>query len=34
MFAIGDASVRAVEESIDPEVFIALVTASAGDVGQ
>jgi prepilin-type N-terminal cleavage/methylation domain-containing protein len=34
MFAIGDGSVRAVEESIDPEVFIALVTASAGDVGQ
>ena len=34
MFAIGDASVRAVEESIDPEVFVALVTASAGDVGQ
>jgi hypothetical protein len=31
---IGDASVRSIEESVDPEVFVSLVTASAGDVGQ
>ena len=34
MFVIGDASVRSLEETIDPEVFVSLVTASAGDVGQ
>ena len=34
MFVIGDGSVRALEETIDPEVFVSLVTASAGDVGQ
>jgi prepilin-type N-terminal cleavage/methylation domain-containing protein len=34
MFVIGDASVRSIEESVDPEVFVSLVTASAGDVGQ
>ena len=33
MFVFGDASVRPVEELVDPEVFIAMVTASAGDVG-
>jgi len=29
----GDASVRSIEESIDPQVFVSLVTAAAGDVG-
>ena len=33
MFVFGDASVRSVEELVDPEVFIAMVTASAADVG-
>lgn len=33
MFVLGDSSVRAIEESIDPEVFVSLVTAAAGDVG-
>ena len=34
MFLIGDASVRPIEESIDPEVFVSLVTAAASDLGQ
>jgi prepilin-type N-terminal cleavage/methylation domain-containing protein len=34
IFVFGDASVRPIEESIDPQVFVSLVTAAAGDVGQ
>jgi len=32
-FVFGDASVRSIEEAIDPEVFVSLVTAAAGDIG-
>ena len=32
-FAFADASVRLVEEGIDPEVFVSLFTLAAGDVG-
>jgi prepilin-type N-terminal cleavage/methylation domain-containing protein len=34
MFLIGDASVRPIEEMIDPETFVSLITASADDVGR
>jgi prepilin-type N-terminal cleavage/methylation domain-containing protein len=33
IFVFGDAAVRPIEESIDPQVFVSLVTAAAGDVG-
>ena len=33
-YAIGDGSVRSIEDSIDPELFVSLVTRSAGDINE